>query len=143
MTDLFARLNTEASFNKSTAEEKKYGAGIYVSFREDSDTYKEGSFKKVIDSMVEQALESGEDSYKNIAEVVQNYFDEQSAGKVVEVMVYDPKTNEFLRNASNEESPFMSLGDAVSDYIVEREFEEEMTDYLDIIVRQRSKVGGK
>jgi len=147
MENLLTRLNTYASLNNATSDEKKYGAGIYVDFGNESETYGKASFKKVIDSIVGQALNSEEPLYNNIAQDVQNCIDEQSSAKILEVMVYDPKTDDFLRNVLDEESKVMELEDSVSDYIVKKEISDgentKQFNYLDIVVNLKSPVGGK
>jgi len=69
MANLLARLNTWKSLSKAGAEEKEYGAGIYVDFGDESERYKEGTFKKILDSILEQALVSEEQSYRDIAQL--------------------------------------------------------------------------
>lgn len=147
MTNLLVRLNTYKSFSKAPAEEKEYGAGIYVDFGDESEKYKEGTFKKVIDAVLEQALVSEEQVYRDIAQDVQNYMKQQSPDIPFDIMVYDPKNNDFKRNVENEASMVMRLEDSVADYIAGREIEtgEEVNkvDYLDIVTRLNPKVGGR
>lgn len=147
MANLLVRLNTYKSFSKAPAEEKEYGAGVYVDFGDESEKYKEGTFKKVIDAVLEQALVSEEQVYRDIAQDVQNYMKQQSPDIPFDVMVYDPKNNDFKRNIENEASMVMRLEDSVADYIVGREIEtgEEINkvDYLDIVTRLNPKVGGR
>lgn len=147
MTNLLVRLNTYKSFSKAPAEEKEYGAGIYVDFGDESEKYKEGTFKKVIDAVLEQALVSEEQIYRDIAQDVQNYMKQQSPDIPFDIMVYDPKNNDFKRNVENEASMVMRLEDSVADYIAGREIEtgEEINkvDYLDIVTRLNPKVGGE
>lgn len=147
MSDLLVRLNTRASLENATPEEKKYGTGIYVDFGSESDLYKEGSFKKVIESIVEQALVSENQAYRNIAEDVQGYFKERSPTRIFEVRVYDPKNDEYLRNIGDEESKVMTLEDYVKDYIAEKEMsngsERKVMDYLDVVVNLKSPIGGR
>lgn len=146
MTNLLARLNTRASLDNATAEEKRYGAGIYVNFSDESEKYKQGTFKKTIDSIIEQALSSEERTHKDIAADVQRYMAEQSPVKIFEIMVYDPKRDDFVRNVNDETSKAMSLGDCVKDYIVKKEVtngdETTEIDYLDMVVDLKSPIGG-
>lgn len=146
MTNLLVRLNTHASLNNATADEKKYGAGIYVDFGDESERYRGGTFKKVIDSILEQALDSEEESYKNIAQEVQKQMTEaDDSVKLFEIKVYDPKKDMYMRNTSNEESMVVSLDDYVKDYIAERDLsdgEDSGTiDYLDIVTMLNTPVG--
>lgn len=146
MTNLVVRLNTYESINNATAEEKKYGRGIYADFGDESEKYKTGTFKKVIDSVLEQALNSEEESYRNIAQGVQNQLAEADGTvKLFEIMVYNPKDNTYFRNASNEASMVMSLDDYVKDYIIEKDLsdgeESGTVDYLDIVTVLNSPVG--
>lgn len=145
MANLLARLNTYASLNNTTSDEKKYGAGIYVDFGNESETYKEGTFRKVIESILEQALISEERIYRDIAQDVQNYMAQQNSVRRFDIMVYDPKNDDFMRNTENEESMVMGLDDHVKNYIIERDIsdgeESKKVDYLDIVVRLNSPVG--
>lgn len=147
MTNLLARLNTLESLKAVTAEEKKYGAGIYIDFSDESDMYKQGTFKKVIDSILEQAFDSGESNYQGIAEAVKNDIMQQGPGIDLHVLVYDPKNDSFLRNVADEESIKLDLDDYVKDYVIKRELgngeDVQTVDYLDIVVNLNSKVGGK
>ncbi len=147
MEDLIARLNTYQSLNNTTAEEKAYGAGIYLNFGEESETYRNGTFQKVINAILEQAFASGEKSYKKIAQDVKNALSQQGPLTKLEIMVYDPKNDTFIRNANNEESLVMDLNEKVEDYIVQTTIddnkESKEIDYLDIVVRLNSAVGGK
>jgi len=147
MANLLARLNTWKSLSKAGAEEKEYGAGIYVDFGDESERYKEGTFKKILDSILEQALVSEEQSYRDIAQDTQNYMAQQSPDRRFEIMVYDTKNDDYRRNIENEASMVMALEDAVTDYITEKFIEDgedrKTVDYLDIVVRQNPKVGGQ
>lgn len=147
MKNLLVRLNTYASLKKATPDDKKYGAGIYLDFGDESEIYKEGTFNKIIDAVLEQALVSEEKEYRDIAQDVQNYMDQRSSVKRFDIMVYDPKNDEFRRNIENERSMVIDLEDLVKDYVIEREIinEEEtsLVDYLDIVVRLNSPVGRK
>lgn len=144
---LIARLNTHESLAAASAEEKKYGQGIYANFGEDSEIYKNGNFKKVIDSLISQAMESGEQKYQDIASDVTSKISQQGNGISLEIKVYDPKSGDYLRNVSNERSMVMNLDDKVKDYIVEKEITNEgethKVDYLDIVVVLNSIVGVK
>lgn len=145
MTNLLARLNTYQSLNSATAEKKKFGQGVYYNFGEDSEIYKNGTFKKVIDAVIEQALASEETEYKAIASNVTNTLAQQGQGNL-EIRVYNPKSDEYTRNVNNERSTAMGLDDKVKDYIVERDItngeETSKVDYLDIVVVLNSAVGG-
>lgn len=147
MTNLLARLNTRASLDNSTPEEKKYGAGIYINFGDESEKYRIGTFKKVIDSILEQAVSSEDTAHRAIAADTQKYLSEQSPVKTFEIMVYDPKTDGYTRNVNDERSKAMSLGDCVKDYIVKKEVttgdEIAEIDYLDMVVDLKTPVGGK
>ncbi|MBM3200030.1 hypothetical protein FJZ53_03755 [Candidatus Woesearchaeota archaeon] len=147
MSNLLARLNTSESLAVATAEKKRYGQGIYVNFGEESEIYKSGTFKKVIDSIVEQALGSEDQKYQEIANGVRDKISQQGPSKELQILVYDPKTGQNLRNVNNEGSMVMGLDDKVKEYIIERDIEngEETckVDYLDIVVRLNPAVGGK
>ena len=147
MANLLARLNTHESLNAVSAEGKKYGAGIYVDFGDESEIYKQGTFKKVIDSMLDQAIESDEPNYNDIARDVKNALSQQEAATRCDILVYDPKNEQFLRNITNEESIVMDMDDFVKGYIVERQpvgsEETYPVDYLDIVVKLNSSVGRK
>lgn len=146
MANLLVRLNTRESLDNATADKRKYGAGIYVDFGDESEKYREGTFRKVIDSILEQALESEEQIYKDIAQDVQNQMAQADSVKPFEIMVYDPKNNQFVRNVANEESMVMSLDDYVKDYTIERDMvdgeESGVVEYLDIVTMLNSPVGG-
>lgn len=147
MANLLARLNTHESLNAASAEKRKYGVGIYVDFGDESEIYKQGTFKKVIDSMLDQAIESDEPSYHDISRDVKNSLSQQESATRCDILVYDFKNEQFLRNALNEESIVMDLDDFVKEYIRERQpicsEENSPVDYLDIVVKLNSSVGGK
>lgn len=147
MSNLLARLNTSESFAVATAEEKKYGQGIYVNFGDESELYKGGTFKKVIDAIVDQALESEDQKYKEIANGVRDKISQQGPSKQLQILVYDPKSGGYARRIDDEASTIMSLDDKVKDYITEREIQngEETckVDYLDMIVSLNPAIGGK
>lgn len=147
MSNLLARLNTYESLTGATAEKKKFGQGVYYNFSDDSELYKNGTFKKVIDAVLEQALVSEDQTHKNIAKDVKNALAQQGPGVTLEIRVYDPKANDFVRNVSDESSISMSLDDKVKDYIIEKEItnanETYKVDYLDIVVTLDSVVGRK
>jgi len=147
MTNLLARLNTLEGLKAATAEEKKHGAGIYVDFSDESDMYRQGTFKKVIDAILEQAFDSGEQTYRNVAEAVKSDLSQQGPGIDLHILVYDPKNDTYLRNVADEESVKLDLDDYVKDYIIEKELdgneESKKVDYLDIVVNLNPKVGGK
>lgn len=147
MTNLLARLNTHESLNAATSEEKVYGAGIYVDFSDESELYKQGTFKKIIDAMLEQAIESSEPSYKAIANAVKNSIAHRGPATRCDISIYNPQRGQYLRNVNNEESVVMKLDDSIKDYIVEREITDNegittKVDYLDIVVKLNSSVGG-
>ena len=146
MTNLLARLNTRASLDNATPDEKKYGAGIYIDLCDESEKYRIGTFKKVIDSILEQATSSEEPAYRNIAADTQKYMAEQSPVKISEIMIYDPKTDQYARNVNDERSKAMSLGDCIKDYIVKKQMahgdETTEIDYLDMVVDLKSPIGG-
>lgn len=147
MSNLLARLNTYESLTGATAEKKSFGQGVYYNFGDDSELYKNGSFKKVIDAVLEQALVSEDQAHKNLAKDVKNTLAQQGPGVTLEIRVYDPKTNDFVRNVSDERSIGMGLDDKVKDYVVEKEItnanETCKVDYLDIVVTLDSIVGRK
>ena len=147
MANLLARLNTLEGLKAATAKEKKHGAGIYVDFSDESDMYRQGTFKKVIDAILEQALDSGEQTYRNVAEAVKSDLNQQGPGTDLHILVYDPKNDTYLRNVADEESVKLDLDDYVKDYIIEKELDDneeaKKVDYLDIVVNLNPKVGGK
>lgn len=144
---LVARLNSHESLAAASAEEKKYGQGIYANFGEESELYRNGNFKKVIDSLVSQAMESGDQKYQDIASDITSKISQQRPGVSLEIKVYDPKLDDYLRNVNDERSMIMSLDDKVKDYIVEKEIESDgethKVDYLDIVVVLNSIVGSE
>lgn len=145
MANLLARINTNVSLNNATHEEKEHGAGIYVDFGDESDIYKQGTFKKVIDSMLEQATDSEEQVYKNLAGDVKNLLAQQNENVKFRIRVYNPKDGKFVRNVPDEEKDIMRLDDYVRDYLVEREMgnveESKKVDYLDMVVDLSTPVG--
>lgn len=138
MTNLLARLNTYESLSAATSDEKRYGQGVYVDFGDEGELYKNVTFKELINKIVERALESGEQKYKEIASCVQTHMSRQVPQIRIGIRAYDPESDEFIRKTDDERSIVIGLDEKVKDYITEKEMslngEVRKVDYLDIVM---------